>query len=222
MYNNKFLKRFNFFVVMGIKKGDFVEIDFTGKLEDGSVFDTTIKDVAMDNKLKTENIKPFSLSVGFNMLPKGLDEDIIDKDVGKDYTVKITPEKAFGVRNKELVKMVPTKLFFEQNIRPERGMQLSLDGQIVKIMSVSGGRTLVDFNNPLAGKDITYEYRINKKIEDEEEKINSLQDFFFNKRFNVEQKDNKIILKLDEEFKQYFVLLKEKFQEILGKEVDAE
>ena len=99
-------------------------------------------------------------------------------------------------------------------------MQLSLDGQVVKIVSVSGGRTLVDFNNPLAGRDIIYEYRINKKIENEEERVNSLQDFFFNKRFKIEKKDDKIVLKLDEEFKQYFVLLKEKFQEILGKEVD--
>ncbi len=205
---------------MVIKKGDFVEIDFTGKLEDGSVFDTTIKNVAIDNKLQAENIKSFSLSVGFDMLPKGLDEDIIGKDIGIDYSVRISPEKAFGVRNKELVKMVPTKLFLEQNIRPERGMQLSLDGQVVKIVSVSGGRTLVDFNNPLAGRDIIYEYRINKKIENEEERVNSLQDFFFNKRFKIEKKDDKIVLKLDEEFKQYFVLLKEKFQEILGKEVD--
>ena len=199
---------------MTIAKGNFIEIDFTGKLKDGSIFDTTLESVAKENNINTKNIKSFILSVGFDMLPKGFDEDLIGKEIGKNYSIEISPDKAFGKRNKDLVKMVPTKLFLEQNIRPERGLQLSLDGQIVRIISVSGGRTLVDFNNPLSGKDIIYEYKINKIIEDEKEKMNALLEFFFRKKFDFEQKDGKIILNLDKEFQPYFALFKNKFKEM--------
>ncbi len=207
---------------MAIKKGDFVEVDFTGSVKGAEVFDTTLKSVAEKENLDTKNIKPFALAVGFEMLPKGFDSDLIGKEVGKDYSVDIMPENAFGTRNKELVKMVPTKLFLEQRIRPERGMQLSLDGQVVKIVSVSGGRTLVDFNGPLAGKEIVYQYKVNRMITDEKEKIDSIQDFFFRRRFDSEIKQDKVIFKVPKEFEQYINIFSDKFKEMLGKEIGIE
>lgn len=206
---------------MTIKKGDFIEIDFTGKFNDGSVFDTTLKSVAEKNDMNSENSKSFVMAVGHEMLPKGFDDDLIGKEIGKDYTISVPCEKAFGLRDRELVKMIPTKLFFEQKIRPERGMQLILDNQIVKIVSVSGGRTLVDFNGPLAGKDVVYDYRINKVISDEKEKLDALQDFFFKQRFESEVKDNQIVLKVDKKMASLVSVFAKKFKDILGKEIVA-
>ncbi len=205
---------------MEIKKGDFIEIDFTGRIKDGNIFDTTIKSVAEEEKLDSKNVKPFILSVGSDMLPKGFDDDLIGKDIEKKYSVNVSPEKGFGLRNKSLVKMVPTKLFYEQKIMPQRGMQLALDDQVVKIISVSGGRTLVDFNGPLAGREIIYDYKINRLINDEKEKINSLQDFFFRKKFDFEIKDNKILFNIDKEYEPYFKIFAGKFKEILGKDIE--
>lgn len=206
---------------MTIKKNDFVEIEFTGKMTDsGKVFDTTIKADAEKANLKIKDLKPFIFSVGNKMLPSGFDADIEGKEINKQYTLDLTPEKAFGKRQKELVKMIPTKLFHEQKINPQRGLQLNLDGQIVKILSNSGGRTLVDFNNPLAGKEITYEYKILKEITDEKEKINAMQDFLFRKRFDFEIKDNKVIFKVEKTFEPFIKMFADKFKEILGKEVE--
>ncbi len=207
---------------MTVKKGDFIELEFTGKIKSSNeIFDTNVKSVVDSEKLDVKEVKPFVLSVGSAMLPLGFDEDLIGKEVGKNYVVDITAEKAFGKRDKALIKMIPTKLFLEQKIRPERGMQLSLDGQMVKIISVSSGRTLVDFNNPLTGKDIIYEYKILKEINDENEKINGLQDFLFKKRFEFEVKGNKVVFSVEKAMEPYMKMFSGKFKEIIGKEIDV-
>jgi FKBP-type peptidyl-prolyl cis-trans isomerase 2 len=206
-----------------IKKGDFIEIEFTGKIADtGEVFDTNIKADAEKANLEIKNIKPFILSVGNLMLPKGFDEDLIGKETEKPYSIEVNPEKAFGKRDSGLVRMIPTKLFHEQKINPEKGMQLALDGQLVRILSNSGGRTLVDFNNPLAGKKVVYDYKINRIVTEEKEKVDSLQEFLFRKKFEFEKKDNKIVFKLEKQFDPFVKLFAPKFKEILGLEVESE
>ncbi|NPE27064.1 peptidylprolyl isomerase [Methanococcoides sp. SA1] len=208
---------------MTIKKSDFIEIDFTGKITGtDEIFDTTIESDAKSQGFKTEGIKPQVLSVGHTMLPKGFDEDLEGKEVGKEYTLELKPEEAFGKRNKELVRMIPTKHFHEQKIAPERGMQLNLDGQIVKVLSSDRGRTLVDFNNPLAGKAITYTYKINKIVKDEKEKIIAMQDFFFRHIFDYEIKDKTITFKVPKEAEQFVKMLEPKFKEIMNLDIKTE
>lgn len=208
---------------MAIKKGDFIEIEFTGKIADSDeIFDTNVKENAKKANFDIKNIKPFVLSVGHLMLPAGFDEDLVGKETEKNYVVEIAPEKAFGKRNSQFVRMIPTKLFHEQKIDPQRGMQLALDGQIVKVLSNSGGRTLVDFNNPLAGKKIIYDYKISKIVNDEKEKIDALQEFLFRKKFDFEKKDGKIIFKIEKQFEPFVKLFGGKFEEILGMKIEGE
>lgn len=207
---------------MAVKKNDFIEIEFTGKITNtDEVFDTNIEADAKKAKLDIKNIKPFILSVGHKMLPKGLDDDLIKKEMGKSYTVNLKPEDAFGKRNPQMIRMVPTKFFHEQKIEPVRGMQLSLDGQPVKILSSDRGRTLVDFNNPLAGKEITYIYKINGTVTDEKEKIDALQDFLFRKIFEFDTKEKTITFKVEKQFEPFVKMFAPKFKEILGLKVEA-
>ena len=207
---------------MAINKNDFIEIEFTGKITGtDEIFDTTIKADAKNAGFKTEGIKPQILSVGHEMLPKGFDKDLAGKEEGKSYELNLTPEEAFGKRNPQMVRMIPTKHFHEQKITPERGMQLNLDGQLVKVLSSDRGRTLVDFNNPLAGKPVTYTYKINKTITDQKEKIIALQDFLFRQIFDYEVKDKTIIFAVPKEAEQFIKMLSPKFEEILGLKVDT-
>ncbi len=206
-----------------IKKNDFIEINFTGKISNtDEIFDTTIESDAKNAGFKTEGIKPQIISVGHEMLPKGFDKDLAGKEVGKEYELNLKPEEAFGARNKDLVRMIPTKHFHEQKISPERGMQLNLDGQIVKVLSSDRGRTLTDFNNPLAGKPVTYTYKINKKIEDQKEKIIAIQDFLFRQVFDYEVKDKTITFKVPKEAEQFIKMLSPKFEDILGLKIETE
>ena len=208
---------------MTINKNDFIEIDFTGKIKGtNEIFDTTIEAEAKAQGFKTEGIKPSIISVGHKMLPEGFDKDLIGKEENKSYELNLKPEEAFGKRNPQMVRMIPTKHFHEQKIAPQKGMKLNLDGQIVKVLSSDKGRTLVDFNNPLAGKEIEYTYKINKTIIDQKEKIIALQDFLFRQVFDYEVKDKIITFKIPKEAEQFIKMLSPKFEEILDLKIKTE
>jgi len=199
------------------KKGDFAEIEFIGKAN-GEIFDTNIREEAEKINLEIET-KPLIVCIGQEMLVKGFDKELEDKEIGKKYKIKLSPEDAFGTRNKELIKIIPLRIFKEKDIAPYPGAVLNLDGLLAKILTVSGGRVITDFNNPLSSKEIEYDFTILRKVIDENEKINSLQDFFFKKRFEFSVGDKKIIF--DKEAEPFVKMLGQKFKEILGKEVEV-
>lgn len=206
---------------MQIKKNDFIEIEFTGKANN-EIFDTTHKEEAKKIGIEAD-VKPIVVSVGNEMLLKGLDENLDGKEVEKPYSIKLAPEKAFGPRNPSLIKTIPMKVFKEKNMNPYPGLTVQMDNYLAKILSVSGGRIIVDFNNPLAGKEIQYDFKILKKVEDINEKINSLQDFFFRNRFEftINEKDKKVIFK-EEKIKPFIDIFKDKFKEITGFDFEVE
>jgi len=198
---------------MAIKKNDFVELKFTGT-QDGNIFDTTNPKEAKQIGINAD-VKPFIICVGNDMVLKGLDKELPGKEVGKEYNIHLTPDKAFGKRNPQLVKLIPMRVFREKNINPMPGMAFQLDANIVKIISVSGGRVMVDFNNPLAGKEVDYKYKITKIIEDSKEKINALQDYFFKRRFEFNIDGKKVIFK-NPNIKPLLEMMSEKFKEMTG------
>jgi FKBP-type peptidyl-prolyl cis-trans isomerase 2 len=159
-----------------LNKKDFVELEFTAKVKDGQVFDTNIKEKAKE--LGIEDVRPLWACIGEKMVLTGLDNALAGKEVGKEYEIELKPEEAFGKRNPNLVKTIPVSVFLEKQVNPVPGMFLNLDGLIVRISSVSGGRVLVDFNNPLAGKDVIYTFKIIKKVDDMTEKLKILSEFF--------------------------------------------
>lgn len=209
-----------------IQKNDFIELEYVGKTKDlDELFDSTKpEDGKKLNMKEPEKLKPVVICVGNSMTIRGLDEDLIGKEINKDYEVEIQPEKGFGKRDPKAVRMIPTKAFLEQRINPQKGMQLSLDGNVVKIISVSGGRVLTDFNNPLAGKTLKYNYKILRKLEDEKEKVNSLQDFFFRKQFdfNINKEKKELIFKVDEQMAKFVEIMSRPFKEMLDLDVKFE
>ena len=203
-----------------IKKNDFIEIEFTGK-SNNNIFDTTHPDEAKSIGLDA-NVKPVIASVGNEMLLKGLDEALEGKEIGEKYSVHILPEKAFGKRNASLIRTIPIRIFREKDINPAPGMVFQLDQNLVKILSVSGGRVIGDLNNPLAGKEIDYDFKVLRKVEDNTEKINAVQDFFFRQRieFTLNEKDKKVIFK-DFKIKPIIDVFKDKFKELLGLDIEV-
>ena len=155
-----------------VKKRDFVEIEYTGKIKEGNViFDTTDEKVAKENNLHGHDFSPAIICLGEEQVLKGIDKNLEGKDIGKEYEFDIDPEDAFGKKNAKLIQLIPTAKFRQQSIQPMPGMQLNIDGMVGTVKTVSGGRTLVDFNHPLAGKELSYKVRINKKVIDEKEKL---------------------------------------------------
>ena len=95
-------------------------------------------------------------------------------------------------------------------------MAFNFDGRIGKVISVSGGRILVDFNHPLAGKKLIYDIKILKKIEDQNEKTKSFIDFLFKRELTFEIKNEDLFVKVEKQMKQFIELFKDKFKEVLN------
>ena len=211
---------------MVLKEKDFIEIKFTGKVKDGEIFDSNIKEDL--EKIQTQNpveAKDFIFCLGQGMFLKSLDDFLIGKlETEKDYDIILPPEKAFGNRDPGLIQRIPSRIFKEHKIAPFPGITFNFDGRAGKVLTVSGGRVMVDFNHGLAGKDIEYKIKLIKKVTDEKEKIKSLNDFFFRKSLNFEVKENKLIFNLDKEdsqLKNLIELLKDKYKDMLNLEVEV-
>lgn len=169
---------------MSVTRGDFIRLSYTGRLDNGDIFDTTNEDVAKENDLFAEGVSyaPIVVIAGENMVVTGLDEDLMGKASGYEGQVKIQPKDAFGERKPELVEVVPTRRFEK---RPTPGMRVSLDNRTGTVESVIGGRVRVDFNSPYAGKTIVYDYTIEKIVDKAVDKVKGLLKYYLNKDFNV-------------------------------------
>ncbi|MBW3012745.1 FKBP-type peptidyl-prolyl cis-trans isomerase [Candidatus Woesearchaeota archaeon] len=181
-----------------IKKGDFVEIEYTGEVE-GKLFDTTDEKKAKESGVYNQSTQYGSVIVciGEGHLLEGLEEFLEGKEIGKEYTVKLQPEQAFGKKQAQLIKLIPKNKFTSQNINPMPGMQLNIDGMIATIKSISGGRVLVDYNHPLSGKEVDYKIKANKKITDMAEKLHAviyMETHFKKDNYQLEVKENKAII----------------------------
>jgi FKBP-type peptidyl-prolyl cis-trans isomerase SlyD len=202
---------------MALQKNDFIEIDFTGRVKDGEIFDSNIKEDIEKSKLKLE-AKPFIFSLGQGMFLKGIDDFLIGKEIG-EYDVELQPEEAFGKRDSKLVQIIPMKIFHQQKINPFPGAVFNFDGRIARIISVSGGRVMTDFNNPIAGKIVNYKIKIKRKIEDK--KVKSFINFLFKQDLDFEIKEKKLVIKTPKQFAQFVPMFKEKFKEMFDLELEV-
>jgi FKBP-type peptidyl-prolyl cis-trans isomerase SlyD len=213
---------------MVLEKKDFIEIKFTGRVKNGEVFDSNIKeDLEELHKGHDHPVdpKPFIFCLGQGMFLKSLDDFLIGKpEDQKEYNLSLAPEKAFGKRKSELIQRMPSRIFKEHKMRPVVGMTFDFDGRAAKVLTVSGGRVVVDFNHNLAGKDIEYKIKFVRKLDNVKEKIESLNDFFFRKPLDFEVKEKKLIFNLGEEEGQMgnlLELLKDKYKEMVNLEIEV-
>jgi len=178
---------------MKTKKHDFIEIGYVARIkENNQIVDLTDEKTAKENNIYNSNFKykPLILCIGQGHVIQGLDEDLENKEIDKEYEVEVKPEKAFGKKDPKLLKLVNTNKLRKQNINPFPGLHIALDNYLGIIKSVTGGRTLVDFNHPLAGKNIIYKYKINKIVTDDKEKLNALLELSYGKEIKFTLENN--------------------------------
>lgn len=205
---------------MALKLKDFIEIEFSGRTKEGELFDSNIKEDleklhhGHDHPVEA---KPLVFCLGEGMFLKSIDNFLVDKPETKaSYEIELLPENAFGKRNPQFVQMIPLKAFRESNANPVPGMMFNMDGRIAKILSVSGGRVMVDFNNPLAGKTVVYKIHVIRKVEDLNEKIKSIIEFLFRRQFKFEVKEEKLILEVEKPAVEFVKLFEDKFKDLFN------
>lgn len=165
-----------------MQKGDLISIEFTGKeLSTGKVFDTTDKATAEKEGMSTKNrpFGPVTMSVGNGEVLAGIDEQLLQMNIGEQKTIKLSPAQAFGERNPELVKVIPLAEFKKNNVNPVPGTIVNANDMMGKVQSVSGGRVRVDFNGDLAGREVEYQLKIVKQFKETKEQLDALTEKMF-------------------------------------------
>ena len=134
-----------------IQNGDLVSVHYTGKLDDGSIFDSSLG----------EGREPITVKLGEGTLIKGFENGLIDMEVGEKKTVEIEPEDAYGQPNELMVSEV------QKNQVPEGikvGDMLQAEGPMgpvnVKVAEIKEGTIVVDANHPLAGQKLIFDLEL--------------------------------------------------------------
>ncbi len=192
-----------------INNNDFVLINFIGRIKSsGKIFDLTDKTVAEKEGLNQEglNFGPVLVIPDSNYVLKAVAQSLLTKSVGDKYTLEVKAEDAFGKFNPKLVKTFGISSFRESGVNPSVGDVLMLDNKLATVLSVSGGRVMVSFNSPLAGKDLVYEIEIIKLIEDLKERCSAIFEHYAGKKpESVTIDQNKVTLHSKDELKQYTI-----------------
>ena len=156
--------------VDGLQQDDFVKLAYTARtVDDGDLVDTTDEEVAEAEDVDTEGqeFAPRTIVLGQGHIFESVEDDIVGNEVGDEGSVVVPAEEAFGEYDDEEVRTVSKDKIPEDDRYP--GAQVQIDQQQGFIETIIGGRARVDFNHPLAGEDIEYEYEIIEEVEDREE-----------------------------------------------------
>ena len=160
-----------------VGKGDLIYIDYDLFLADSDkLFDTTMAESAKNAGFFDEkhNYEPMPVLLGTGKLLEVLEAVIEGVDVGKETEVKIASADAAGARDPKLVELRPLKEFHRQEIDPCPGLEVRLGNRRGTVLSAGAGRVKVDFNNPLAGKDIVYKFIVREIVDDKVEKAKAV------------------------------------------------
>jgi len=146
-----------------VKQGDHVTVDYIGELEDGTVFDTSIKDVAIDAGMYNPNreYQPLGFTVGAGQTIRGFDSGVVGMVVGEEKTLRIPPQEAYGPYRETLVNTVPINVLTDAGITPVVGAKLATgQGQQGTIINVTDTDAVIDFNHRLAGETLVFKIKL--------------------------------------------------------------
>jgi len=135
-----------------VKKGDKVKLHYTGRLEDGKVFDSS------------KDRDPIQFEAGAGEIIPGLDEAIIGMEAGEKKDISISSDNAYGNYEEKLLIDIPNDKL-PKDIKPEKDKLLNLvdkQGRTIpaKVMEIKDNSIVVDANHPLAGQDLDFEIEL--------------------------------------------------------------
>lgn len=145
-----------------VKKGDYVLIDYTGKFEDGTVFDTTLKEKAIEAGTYSEEneYRPLFFRADTGQVIKGIDAGVLGMREREEKILKISPGEAYGKYKNYLVQDVPLSKL-ELQFPPKKGHKIITPrGREVKVLNSTETHVTLDFNHELAGKTLILEIKL--------------------------------------------------------------
>ncbi|SEV88545.1 FKBP-type peptidyl-prolyl cis-trans isomerase SlyD [Halobacterium jilantaiense] len=182
----------------GFEEGDFVELSYTAYTVDSEeLVDTTDEEVAEDEGVDTEeqDFSPRTIVIGEGHIFEAVEDDLKGKDVGDEGTV--VAEEAFGEYDEEEVRTVSANKIPEDERYP--GAHVDVDGEHGHVEAIIGGRARVDFNHPLAGEDVEYDYEVLDEVTDREEQAVGFLKMMFDVELDVDLETEEVEEEVTEE-----------------------
>lgn len=145
-----------------VKAGDTIKVDYTGKLENGTVFDTSKEEVAKQAGIyvSDRNYAPLTFVAGSGQMIKGFDEGVIGMKIGEEKTIAVPPSDAYGEYNESRIQAIPVQ---ELNLTrtPKAGEVLGdMYGNQFKVIAVNNTHITLDANHELAGKTLIFDIKL--------------------------------------------------------------
>jgi len=138
------------------KTGDTVKVHYTGKLEDGTVFDTSA------------DREPLEFKIGEKQLIPDFEQAVIGMEPGESKSIQIVSENAYGPHHEEMVMVVERK-DIPEGLNPQVDQRLQVQQQsgqsfVVTVTAVSEASVTMDGNHPLAGKDLSFDIQLTEIV----------------------------------------------------------
>jgi len=159
----------------GLQAGDFITLAYTARtVESDRLVDTTDPEVAEEEGVDEEGqtFEPRTIVLGEGHIFDAVEEDIIGGEVGDSGSVVVPASDAFGEYDEDEVRTVSKDKIPEDDRYP--GAHVDIEGEHGHVETIIGGRARVDFNHPLAGDDIEYDYEIVGEVTDREEQAQGI------------------------------------------------
>ena len=160
--------------------GTIVHVDYDlFNAETEKLIETTREDVAKEHDVHDENrtYSPMVTVVGDGRLIPGFEAHLAEAEVETDYTLDIEATEAYGERDAGLVETIGQNVLMRSVRDPEMlaiGAPVEIGGRTGVLQFLSAGRARIDYNHPLAGVTLRYNYRVTKVVEDRAEKVETL------------------------------------------------
>lgn len=138
------------------KTGDTVKVHYTGKLKDGTIFDTSAER------------EPLEFKIGESQLIPDFEQAVIGMEPGESKTFQIASDNAYGPHHKEMVMVIERK-DIPEGLDPQVNQRLQVQQQngqsfVVTVTDVSEANVTLDGNHPLAGQDLTFDVQLTEIV----------------------------------------------------------
>ena len=195
---------------MKVTEKDLVYIDYTGKVkESGEIFDTTDAETAKEADIfrPEEAYEPTLVAIGKSWVVEGLEEALVGKNPEEKFKVEVPPSKGFGERDPRKIELYTRRKLLQADIKEDLqpGSIVSVSGLPAVVRTAGGGRALLDFNPPLAGKTLIYDVDVRQICKTKKQKIEALVKRRFKTLaerkgfYKLRKKGKEILINLDEE-----------------------
>ena len=163
-----------------MEEGTIIHVEYDlYNAESGDLIETTREDVAKEHEIHQEGrtYSPLVCVVGSGNLIPGFEESLLSAEPDKDVSLEIAPADAYGEKDPEQIETISIDKLVRHVRDPKSlyiGGPVTIEGRQGVLSYLAAGRARIDYNHPMAGRSLKYDYKIVKVIEDKEEKVAAL------------------------------------------------